>query len=454
MLKSLFGELYPIRPVTPRSSEDTAFTATAVLESTSGSVNERGQMLEQHERDLFISGAAGQAMRAQFATNANPLQRTQRLITFFDPGQLWASTVIQALAQASGQPMERLHLRDSNTLQELAVVERTRLTRRADEPLKVYHADIKQLTPSTADITWALMERSDLCVVLFGTLTPTQLEGILVQLSAATHSTHWFCPDLLFMIPAGAQWMRAKIEALPRPHGLRIEVLSETLTTPAMVWNRALAHWRRVTAQRRVSQGWELSGRDRGDEGFFRISSAMPLDAPEQAGPSSGFSSRLDSPGLVGHMDAAAPRGPEVSAAKVGAAQAGFSPSPIDAGPDRAYAQIVVKDLAQIDGVQIVAVVRIDDGEVWTSSSEGPDVTRAALGACQIMHAHAAAQKMMGGSGPHEGIDEVLTTAGTRYLILRTLPRHRHHLLLAVLDKQRSNLAMTRFRVMQALQNL
>lgn len=455
MLKSLFGDLYPMRPVSDRRPDDTSFAATAMLESNSGEVNARGLIVDSHERELFVSGSAAQAMRAQFATASDPQQRRQRLITFFDPDRLWASAVIQALADASAQPIERLHLRDQATLQSLAVIERTRLGRRQDEPLKIYHANVRQPGASTADIPWALMERSDLSVVIVGPMAPAQFDRLLQQLALALRAPGWLCPELLFMLPQGAVWMATKVDAMPRPATLRVRSQCEPLLSASMVWNRTLAYWRRIMSQRKSARARELSSGARSNEGFFRISSgiessvATPVSrvAPDEDGPEGLQASGGQGPtgftqfGSLPHELAPvpAPRAPDPTDAEV-------------PGIDLMMAQAVVQQIAPLDGVIVAAVVCADDGRVVAANGHGPDVDRAALAACHVMHAHATAYRMMGSPHSQDTVDEVLTTAGLRYHILRTLPGRRNHFLLAVLDKRRSNLAMTRFRVMQALQ--
>lgn len=455
MLKSLFGDLHPLRPVSDRKPDDTAFAATAMLESNSGEVNASGLIVDSHERELFVTGSAAQAMRAQFATASDPQQRRQRLITFFDPDRLWASAVIQALADASAQPIERLHLRDQSTLQSLAVIERTRLGRRQDEPLKIYHANVRQAGPATADIPWALMERSDLSVVIVGTLSPPQLDRLLQELAAAVRAPGWLCPELLFMLPQGAVWMAAKVEAMPRPASVRVRSQCEPLLSASMVWNRTLAYWRRIMSQRKSARARELSSGTRSDEGFFRIASGV-----EAVAGATGARVGGDDDGSSGLAMAA-------GAGSTGFTQFGslpheLAPSPAphpssgvpdpSLGMDLISAQSIVQQIAPLDGVIVAAIVCADDGRVVAANGHGPDVDRAALAACHVMHAHATAHRMMGSPHSQDTVDEVLTTAGLRYHILRTLPGRRNHFLLAVLDKQRSNLAMTRFRVMQALQ--
>ncbi|MCV4633387.1 hypothetical protein OFB83_32820, partial [Escherichia coli] len=79
-------------------------------------VNDRGQMVDKHTRDLFVVGSPAQAIRQHLAETRADLKTASRQITLFDPGRMWAAGVVKALSDASGQPVERLHLRRQNTL--------------------------------------------------------------------------------------------------------------------------------------------------------------------------------------------------------------------------------------------------------------------------------------------------------------------------------------------------
>ena len=131
MLKSLFGELVttPVKPggVMPE------FAATAVLESTDTRVTDDGRMLDRHQQDLFVAGSPAAAMRAHLAATQNTAD--VRTITLLDPSRLWAPGVVKALSDATGQPVERLHLREQASLRILATLERTVVPRRGDATL-------------------------------------------------------------------------------------------------------------------------------------------------------------------------------------------------------------------------------------------------------------------------------------------------------------------------------
>jgi predicted regulator of Ras-like GTPase activity (Roadblock/LC7/MglB family) len=467
MLKSLFGDLYPLRAADARRQEPAEFVATAVLESYSGEVNPQGQIVDRHEKDLFVSGSAAQAMRNHFATvTQNTSDLPQRIITLLDPSRMWAGAVVKALSDASGQPIERLHLRDQASLKTLAVIERTRLGRRMEESLKVYHADVRAPEGDATAIPLALMERSDLSVVIVGPSSPSGLDQLLRQLLSAAQSRTWRCQNLLFMLPVGALWIASKIEATDWPKNMRVDSLCEPLTSASTVWNKLLAHWTRVKTHRMAEQSWGHPAPE--SEGFFRLPAAVRERALKGAvvappvdtgfGP---FQTLAGSTGLTQYGSLPQEAGDASSGRPSGlhAELADFAPTQNDhaahhAAPDAAQADPVLRQLSQLDGVIFAALVRLDDGLVVASEGRGPDVDRAAAAAAQVMRAHTGALGLMGHSRKTETVDEILVTAGTKYHILRTLQSHHDYFILAVLDKLRSNLAMTRFRVMEAQQLL
>jgi hypothetical protein len=56
--------------------------------------------------------------------------------------------------------------------------------------------------------------------------------------------------------------------------------------------------------------------------------------------------------------------------------------------------------------------------------------------------------------GLAEQIDEVMTSAGPRHQVMRTVSRHPELFLVVLLDKQRSNLALARFQLMEVERGL
>ena len=241
MLKSLFGELVPT-PLKPGGVMP-EFAATAVLETTDTRVTDDGRMLDRHQQDLFVSGSPAAAMRAHLAGAKHvPEVKT---ITLLDPARLWAPGVIKALSDATGQPVERLHLREQATLRILATLERTIVPRRGDATLKIYHADLRVAEGENLSIPFVLMERSQMAAVIVGPMVQDEVDAMLQALRTAVREITWRCEALLFLLPPNAVWIASKIAAIEWPTSLHVEVLDEPLTGTSSVWNALLAAWDR-----------------------------------------------------------------------------------------------------------------------------------------------------------------------------------------------------------------
>jgi hypothetical protein len=241
VLKSLFGELVPtpLKPGGPMPE----FAATAVLESSDTRVADDGRMLDRHQQDLFLSGSPAAAMREHMA-QARSVDDV-RTITLLDPTRLWAPGVVKALSDATGQPVERLHLRQQTTLTTLATLERTIVPRRGDASLKIYHADLRVAEGENLAIPFVLMERSQMAAVIVGPMVPAEVESMLIALRRAVNEPSWQCESLLFLLPPAALWIASKIAALDWPPALHVEIIDEPLTGTSSVWNALLAAWDR-----------------------------------------------------------------------------------------------------------------------------------------------------------------------------------------------------------------
>ena len=442
MLKSLFGDLTPMRETPARAGSNTpahgteppGFASTAIMLHEGEAEETPEDTQGHHDDDLLVSGSPAKAMRTHFASSRKDTFVRQKLITMCDPSHMWAASVIRALADASGQPIERLSLRDQASLSLMATIERTTLPRRTDDTLKIYNADIQAEGDDAAEVQMALMERSDLSVVIIGPMAPSAIDDMLADLHTATLSLHWQCRNLLFMLPVGAGWMEQKIERMDWPAQVRVETQCEPLTSASAVWNRMLAYWQKLRSEQVTA----------------------PAPAPAYPGPGSAPMPLTDTStphGITVPADRQATLfvGPSTQIADTEPQEHGDAVrSPVH--PRRALA--VLDELTVLDGLIFVALVEGQTGQVRASPARGPDIDRAALAASEIWKTHRRTLRQLGHSRPGDPLEEILVTAGSRYHILRTLRAHPDLFILAVLDKLRSNLAMTRYRIMEAQQVL
>jgi predicted regulator of Ras-like GTPase activity (Roadblock/LC7/MglB family) len=420
VLTSLFGDLGPAGD--PRRSDgepaDGGFAATAIMESVATEVNARGQMVDRHSHDLVVSGSPAQAIREHFAETRSDLDTATSLITLLDPADVWASAVIKALSDAGGSPIERLHLREHTTLRTLATIERTTLMRRHEDTLRIYHADVRAPGSENAEIPIALMERSQMTTVIIGPLQPHAIDALLVALHAAAMLSTWRCPNLLFMLPPNAVWIANKVSAVAWPGRLHVHVLSESMSGASSVWNAMLGMWNHVKAQ----PGWEPpAGEPLLETGRFPI--------------------------RVAELTADEPGPPRVAA-----------PPPLvrvtHSALDPASARQALAGMLALDGLIGCAVVDSTTGLVLARElrdAPAVDMDLAAAACAQVLRVHRQAARSM---GLGEQVDEVMTSAGPRQQVMRTVSRHPELFLVALLDKHRTNLALVRYRLMEVERGL
>ncbi len=417
MLTSLFGDLDPLKN-SPAEPGDGGFAATAIMETVATEVNARGQMVDRHSRDLVVSGSPAQAIREHFADTRADLDTATSLITLLDPAGVWAAAVIKALSDAGGRPIERLHLREHTTLRTLATIERTTLVRRHEETLRIYHADVRAPGSENAEIPVALMERSQMSTVIIGPLQPHAIDALLAALLHAAMLPTWRCPNLLFMLPPNAVWIANKISAMAWPGRLHVHVLSESMTGASSVWNAMLGMWNHVKSQ----PGWDPSGDD------------TPLVAEE-------FPIRLGDLGASSlPADAAGTSAPRVRVSRPAL--------------DPARAKQALAAMAPIEGLLGYAVVDTTTGLVLARETRDAlhvDMDLAGAAAAQVLRAHRLAARNMGLPGP---VDEIITSAGARQQVMRCLSHYPDLFLVALLDRQRTNLALARFQLIEVERSL
>ncbi len=75
----------------------------------------------------------------------------------------------------------------------------------------------------------------------------------------------------------------------------------------------------------------------------------------------------------------------------------------------------------------------------------------AAAACAQVLRSHHNAARSMGLSDP---IDEIITSAGARNMLIRALQRHPDLVLVALLEKHRTNLALARFQLLEVERSL
>jgi len=411
MLKSLFGDLGPATAVREFAHADddgeSEFAATAILERVAIGLNDHGQMVDRHLRDLVVSGSPAAAIREHFATTRANLDTASRQITLLDPTGVWASAVIKALSDAGGQPVERLHLREHTTLRTLAMIERTSLVRRDEDKLNLYHADVRAPGRENAEIPVALMEHSHMTAVVVGPMQPHAIDALLASLHDAVHLAAWRCPNLLFMLPPNAVWIANKIAAVRWPGRLHVHVIDEPLISASAVWNALLGIWNLVKLQ----PGWEtLQGPP---DYAVKVAEIAPI-RPAPARPAMAPVAQLGR-GVL----------------------------------DPARVRQALLDMLPIEGLLACAAVDANTGLVLARElreDQPVDMDVVAAACAQTLREHRQAAGAMGLGGP---VEELTTSTAARQQVLRVISRHPGMFVVALLDRQRTNLPLARYKLME-----
>jgi hypothetical protein len=440
MLTSLFGDLGSVLDPFGKKSRasgepERSFAATAIMETTATAVNDQGQMVDRHQRDLVVTGSPAHAIREHFASTRADMDTASRVITLLDPLGVWASSVIKALSDAGGRPIERLNLREQTTLRTLAVIERTTLARRHEDTLKIYHADVRVPGRDNAEIPVALMERSHMTTVVVGPMDPAAIDTLLASLREATALPTWRCPHLVFLLPPNAVWIANKVSSVPWPAQVQVQVLNESLTSASSVWNAMLGQWNRVKAL----PGWAAPATP-GAPGMLGVQD-FPIKVAD-LGPAPVRSSLI-----VG----ARPDVPTAAEALAGAAAVVVRDA--RSHLDAVHAKNSLAELVGVDGLLCCAIVDASNGLVIAREqrAEDIDVERAAAACAQVLRSHRLAARSM---GLPDHVEEVTVGTATRHQLMRTLSRHPELFLFVLLNKQRSNLSLARFKLMEVEKGL
>jgi len=160
-----------------------------------------------------------------------------------------------------------------------------------------------------------------------------------------------------------------------------------------------------------------------------------------------------DSPIKVGELDPSV-AGNAKSASVVTEGDAGAAAAAARPVLDAARGRQALASLLKLDGLLGCALVEAASGLVLAHETRDPpslDMELAAASCAQVLGTHRDAARSMGLTDP---IDEVIVTAGSRHVLIRTLQRHPELVLVALLEKHRTNLALARFQLLEVERSL
>ncbi|MEP7301408.1 MAG: hypothetical protein ABI699_07750, partial [Caldimonas sp.] len=121
---------------------------------------------------------------------------------------------------------------------------------------------------------------------------------------------------------------------------------------------------------------------------------------------------------------------------------------------DAARVRQALSSLLKLDGLLGCALVDATTGLVLaheTRDDSTLDMELGAAAAAQVLRAHRDAARSMGLA---DAIDEVISTAGARNVLIRALQRHADLFIVALFEKHRTNLALARFQLLEVERSL
>ncbi len=107
--------------------------------------------------------------------------------------------------------------------------------------------------------------------------------------------------------------------------------------------------------------------------------------------------------------------------------------------------------LLSCDGALCVALVDSSSGMVLGQAGSGVDIEIAAAGNTEVVRAK---MRTMRDLGLNDAIEDILITLGKQYHIIRPMSRKEGLFIYLVLDKTRSNLALSRRKVLDVEKEL
>ena len=208
-----------------------------------------------------------------------------------------------------------------------------------------------------------------------------------------------------------------------------MHIVSEPMTGASSVWNAMLGVWNEVKLQ----PGWDPSA-----VSPMLGTSDFPIKVGELGGTGRGRAG-TDAPAPAAPIGDGAAAAPQVTRGVL----------------DAARGRQALASLLKLDGLLGCALVDGDqrprpgarDARPSSRSTWSSPRPRARRCCAPI----ATSARSMGLADP---IDEVITTAGSRHVLIRALQRHADLFLVALLEKHRTNLALARFQLLEVERSL
>lgn len=153
-----------------------------------------GRAVGNHTRELFVSGDADRALHEQFE-HLRP-----RYIALHDIACLASRHLLQAVAAAAGQPLQRLVIRRQGYGTTLGVLDYLDCPTDDHGSVRIYATDADDADTGVRHaLARVLLCRSTLALVMVGDVPVHALNEPMQPLRNAMFSTDWECRDVVFL---------------------------------------------------------------------------------------------------------------------------------------------------------------------------------------------------------------------------------------------------------------
>ena len=133
------------------------------------------------------------------------------------------------------------------------------------------------------------------------------------------------------------------------------------------------------------------------------------------------------------------------------AAAAAEAPVAVVAEPSGPSLNDTLKEVIAFDGAMSIALVDGDTGMILGNAGIAEDLELAAAGASVMLRARRSTVKTL---GLDDEVEDLLVTLSTQLQIIRPLSHNPKIFLYMIVDKERSSLAMARFKASEAGEKL
>lgn len=408
MSNSQFPDLNAPQHLQESAGGDSGFAAKALLDPARRESIASERPANNSSREVLLTMPPAAAIREYLSRVHQETEPTTKLISIVDPAGVWASQLINMISETGAQPVEKIHFRTRYGLRTVAGIEQTLAVRHHADSLRVAHTELRLGGAGGAEIQAALVEHSHMVAVIIGSTKSHEIDPLFNSLKAASARSSWRCPSLLFMLPPNSARIQLKIRALTWPNPLQVLLVEEPMTSPTAVWGVILAHW--SLAQTQQARIRDLLG---GARPSFKLS----LRSPEPSA----------SPRLVVTA--------ELASVKLTVQK-----------NDKAKAAL--PRLSAMEGVLAWAVVSDETAKILArdSSLGGElDLDQAAAACAKLMQDQRKSARELG----LKSVDELTTTSGNRQIMMRPTSKRPGVFLMALLDKQRTNMTLARMKLLE-----